>query len=110
MSKGSKKIGRVLLSIWIVLFCLPIALLVIVRTPWVQQYIAKKASAYYTEKLGTKVEIGRVDIVFPIDISLYDVDIEDKHANNLISAKEITVAPENLSLNFSKFVIRKVML
>ncbi|NLL28930.1 MAG: translocation/assembly module TamB [Bacteroidales bacterium] len=110
MSKGSKKIGRVLLSIWIVLFCLPIALLVIVRTPWVQQYIAKKASAYYTEKLGTKVEIGRVDIVFPIDISLYDVDIEDKHANNLISAKEITVAPEKLSLNFSKFGIRKVML
>ena len=110
MSKISKKTGRILLIIYVVVFCLPAALFALLRTPFIQQYIADRLSEYLSEELHTRVEIGKVDITFPVDITLYDLYIEDLHHKPLLAAKEMMIAPENLSSVFSELQFEKLLL
>lgn len=110
MSKISKKTGRILLIIYVVVFCLPAAVFALLRTPLIQQYIANRLSEYLSEELHTKVEIGTVDITFPVDITLCNLYIEDQHGNPLLAAKELLVAPENLASGFSKLQFEKLLL
>ena len=110
MSKISKKTGRILLIIYVVVFCLPAALFALLRTPFIQQYIADRLSEYLSEELHTRVEIGKVDITFPVDITLYDLYIEDLHHKPLLAAKEMMIAPEDLSSVFSELQFEKLLL
>jgi len=110
MSKISKNTGRILLWLWLLIVCLPVSVFALIRTPYIQQVIADKASAYFSEELHTTVRIGRIDFIFPIDITLYDVYIEDLHQSPMLAATEIVVAPDNLSLDFSEFDFNKVLL
>lgn len=108
MSKVRKKIGRVILIAYLVVFCLPAIFLALLRTPYVQQYIANRLSEYLSEEMNTRVEIGKVDIIFPLDISLRDVYIEDLHGKPLLTAKEIFVSPKHFNFGFSKLDFKKI--
>lgn len=110
MSKFSKKTGRILLIIYVVVFCIPAAVFALLRTPFIQQYIADRLSEYLSEELHTRVEIGTVDIIFPIDITLFDLYIEDQRGKPLLAAKELMVAPENLAAGFSKLQFKRLLL
>ncbi len=96
MSKNRKKIGRILLITYLVIFGIPAAILALLRTPMIQQYIADRAARYFSEELGTKVEIGTVDVKFPLDITLYDVYVEDLNHRPMINAGSVTIAPGDL--------------
>ncbi|MPL98538.1 hypothetical protein SDC9_44744 [bioreactor metagenome] len=109
MSKGRKKTGRVLLIIYVVVFCLPAAIFALLRTPLIQQYIADQLASYLSRELHTTVEIGRVDVTFPLDITLFDLYIEDQHHNPLLSAEELLVAPEDLTSGFSSLQFKKLL-
>jgi hypothetical protein len=109
MSKIRKKTGRILLIAYVVIFCIPAALFALLRTPLIQQFIANKLAAYFSDELHTKVMIGSIDIRFPLDITLCDVYVEDLHRKPLISAREITIAPENLDFSFSSLEFEKVL-
>ncbi|PKP05350.1 MAG: hypothetical protein CVU11_00145 [Bacteroidetes bacterium HGW-Bacteroidetes-6] len=109
MSKIRKKTVRILLIAYVVIFCIPAALFALLRTPFVQLFIANQLASYFSSELHTKVEIGSVDIRFPLDITLSDVYVEDLHRNPLISAHEITIAPDNLDFSFSSLDFEKVL-
>ncbi len=73
-------------------------LLIQVRS--VQIFVGHKASAYLSEKLHTKVEVGSVDIEFFKKIVLEDIYIEDLKQDTLLYAKK-------LKIDIGKFDIEK---
>lgn len=80
----------------------------LIRTSFVQTYIAQKAATYLSKELGAKVEVGSVAIVFIDRIALDDVLIEDQQGETLISAKRIIATFEELNFSKQKYVISSV--
>ena len=65
----------------------------------VQTALAKKATAYLSDRFHTKVDIGTVEIEFFKTIVLNDVYIEDLHKDTLLYAKNIKVNINELNLS-----------
>src|SRR5690625_3392035 len=66
-----------------------LTLIFLIRIPKVQNYVVGKATHYLEEKLNTKVEIGYVNISFPKNIVLENVNIEDLEQSPLIKGKRL---------------------
>lgn len=66
-----------------------LSIIFLIRIPKVQNYVVGKATHYLEEKLNTKVEIGYVNISFPKNIVLENVNIEDLEQSPLIKGKRL---------------------
>lgn len=93
-----KKIGRILLRTILIIIFLVIALLILIQTPPVQNFIVKKATAYLEKKLKTRVEIGRLYIGFPKNIVIENIYLEDRKKDTLLSGGRIKVDISMLKL------------
>jgi len=62
-----------------------------VRVPVVQQELGEQISELVGRKLGTKVEVGRVDLGFLNRLILDDVSIYDQHQKQLLKVARMTV-------------------
>ena len=93
-----KLIAKISVILYIVLFCTPAFLYVLVRTPFIQQFIVDKTTDYLSEKLNTDVEIGSVTFDFFLDVNIQDLKINDDRDSLLASIDELVVGFENLSL------------
>ncbi len=93
-----KLFAKISVILYIVLFCTPAFLYVLVRTPFIQQFIVDKTTDYLSEKLNTDVEIGSVTFDFFLDVNIQDLKINDDRDSLLASIDELVVGFENLSL------------
>ncbi len=64
-------------------------LVVLLQQPSFQTWTTKKVTNYLSEKLNTRVEIGRVDIDFFKKIVLEDIYIEDLQKDTLLYAQKL---------------------
>ncbi len=86
MKKVVKYIA-VLISTIIFLFLLSfLTLTVLIQIPKFQTWAVQKASILLSDKLGSKVSVGSVDIRFIKTIELQQIYLEDKHQDTLLFA------------------------
>ena len=65
------------------------ALVLFIRSPWGQDVIVSKATAYVSEKTGTKVEIERLFLTFSGNLSLEGLYLEDRKGDTLVYSKAL---------------------
>jgi hypothetical protein len=93
-----RRVAKIIVILYIVVLCLPVFLIALLRTPFIQEYMVQKVSIYLSEDLGTEVSIGAVNINFFFEIIIDDLNIQDKHNNTLASIDRIIVNFRNYSL------------
>ncbi len=86
-----KRILRILSSILLVLLFLFTVLVLVVRSPWGQDFIVSKATKFVSEKTKTKVEIEKLFITFGGSIDLRGLYLEDLKGDTLIYSQKIQV-------------------
>ena len=64
-------------------------LILIIRTPWAQQFIVSKITGYITNKTNTKVTIGGFYFNFSGDLQANNVYFEDKKGDTLFYARSL---------------------
>jgi hypothetical protein len=92
------------------LLILIIAFVFLIRSYPVQTYLAHQATAFLSKELNTKVEIGRVEIIFLNQVLLKDVLILDLKKDSILYSKEIFVKIDKLNLAKNEFVLAQTEL
>ena len=80
-----KIIGKTLLTIFVLLFLI----ILFIRSPFGQDFIVNKATAYVSDKTNTKVEIEKLFITFDGNIKLDGLYLEDKSGDTLVYSKSL---------------------
>ncbi|MBR6494918.1 MAG: translocation/assembly module TamB, partial [Prevotella sp.] len=96
-------------ALWAVIGLL-IATVVLLRVPTVQQFIGSKTAEVLSEKLGTEVSVGRVDLGFLNRITIDDVDIRDQQGEQLLKASRLSAKIDYLALLKGKIVVTSAQL
>src|SRR5689334_16585687 len=93
-----KKIGRIVLKIFLFLILFIVLVLVLIQTPPVQNFARKQAQNFLQKKSKTKVEIGHISIGFPKDVVLGNIYVEDRQKDTLLYGGELRVDIDMLKL------------
>ncbi|MDL2254856.1 hypothetical protein LJB78_01060 [Bacteroidales bacterium OttesenSCG-928-J16] len=80
----------------------------ILQTSAVQSLIARKASSYFSELLGLKIEIKQVKISLMLDVMLRGVYVEDSHQHEMISVNYLYARLNSAQLLKKSFRINEV--
>ena len=80
-----RRLGRILLML-LILF---VALVLFIRSPWGQNIIVSKITAYVSGETGTEVEIDRLFLTFSGNIFLEGLYLEDKKGDTLVYSKAL---------------------
>ena len=96
-------------TIWSLL-ALYLTIVVLLQIPAVQGFIGSKVSEALSQKLGTEVKVGKVDIGIPNRIILDDVDIYDQSRQRMIHASRLSANIEILPLTQGKIAISSTQL
>ena len=94
---------RTLVSLYVII-------IVAVRIPVVQQYIGDKVSQAVGKELGTKVEVGQIDLGFLNRLILNDVVIYDQQQQPMLTAARITAKIDFSPLAVGKIVVSSAQL
>ncbi|MDD2413092.1 MAG: hypothetical protein PHR79_09295, partial [Bacteroidales bacterium] len=83
---------------------------VLIQFSFVQTYLAQRVATYFSNELGVHVSVGRLSISPLLNLSLYEVEIEDQKSEKLLYVDNIYAFMSNLSiydrrLNISKLTI-----
>ena len=91
MNRFTRVFIRTLL--WIIGSVIALVLLIIllIRLPSVQNYLAGKVSDYLETKIGTTVDIGNVNISFPKKLVLENIFFADQSQDTLLAGEKIRV-------------------
>ena len=84
MHKGTKILGKILLSVVLFFLLLPLALSLLLSIPWIQNCVVDEAAAWASRRLGTRVSIGRVDVGWTGNILLDNFYVEDFQQDTLL--------------------------
>ncbi len=106
----AKKVFRISLIVFLVLFSLAAGLVVALRYPKVQTFIAQKFTAILSGTLNTKVSIERVEISFFRNANLVNFYLEDLNGDTLISAKGLKIKFNVFDLLDKKINVSQVLL
>ncbi len=110
MTKVLKFVGLVLAVLleWLLIFV--IIGVFAIRSSSVQTYLAKRAAHYLSDELGTKVDVGALDIVLFRYIDLKHLYIEDQSKKPLLKLRHLYVGIDELQLLKNKFKINTLRL
>ena len=92
------------------MLALYLTVVVLLYIPAVQQFLGGKVSEAVGEKLGTKAQVGRVDINLPNRITVDGVDIYDQKGKRMIHASRLSAKFSILPLTQGKIVISSAQL
>lgn len=87
-----------------------LVIFLLIQLKSVQTYAGKKAAAYLSEKLHTRVEIGSVEIDLIKSVVLTDVFIQDLHQDTLLYSKKLKVDIGELSIDKHRIYLSSVVL
>lgn len=104
------KILRVAFKTTLIIVLIVAAIALLILTPPVQNVLRKKATAWLTNKLQTKVEIGKIYIGFPKKIVLENIYIEDKKKDTLLAGELLKVDISMLKLLNNTVEVNQVLL
>ncbi len=76
--------GKVLSAAVLLLIILPLAGSLLLDIPAVQNFVVQKATRALSERLETRVEIGRVDLGIFSKVKVYDLYVEDYQRDTLL--------------------------
>lgn len=93
----AKRIWKITRNTLIVLILLFVALFFAIRLPSVQTWITQRAASYLSSELGTRVEVGRVEIDLWARLVIKDLYVEDQHQDTLAYIKSIAL--RNYTMN-----------
>jgi len=98
--------------LWFVGACLVLLWLAmnVLQTPQGQTWLAKKATAYLSKELKTKVHIDRLMVHFGTSVDLFGLYVEDLHHDTLLYAGALRVKIQDLKVKDKFLSIRKVTL
>jgi len=100
MKKTFKYILIVLLGLWFLFYLLPAGLLCL---PSVQKQVGGMVAGFFEEKIGTKVEIGSVELGFLNKLVLKEVRLVDEKDSLLFRAERIAAGFETIPLLKKQF-------
>ncbi len=95
--------------IWTILG-LYLILLILLHISGVQRFIGDGVSSALSEKFGTKVDIGRVDVGFLNRIIIDDVVMQDQQDKQMIRASRMTAKIDIIALTQGKISISSIQL
>ena len=84
--------------------------MIAIRVPQVQHYLGKKAAQAVGGKLGTKVDVGQIDLGFLNRLILDNVVIYDQRQQQMVSADRITARVDLSLLAIGKISISSAQL
>ena len=85
------RIYRIIMITALVIIVLAITIVLLIRTPMVQNFARKKIVSYLQSKLHTRVEVGNLYIGFPEKIILKNIYLEDLRKDTLLYGGRIEV-------------------
>jgi len=80
----------------------------VLQSSAVQTYLARQLTGYLSDRTGTIISIGRVEITFFSDINLYDVYVEDQRNDTLLYIPEANAEINSFSLEDKNIDISKI--
>ena len=83
------RILRILLKTVLILLLFFVALVLLIQTAPVQNFIRGKAVAWLEKKLNTRIAVEKIYIGFPKDVVIEGIYIEDREKDTLLSAGKI---------------------
>ncbi|HLP50160.1 MAG TPA: translocation/assembly module TamB domain-containing protein, partial [Chitinophagales bacterium] len=105
-----RKIGKAILIVLLVFGALTLGLVVALRSPGVQTFLAQRFTAILSKSLNTKVSIERVELKFFNNADLVNFYLEDHNQDTLIAAKELTIKFKVFDLFDKKIAVSRVFL
>ena len=103
--KWIKRLLFIFVSPLILVFILGVCLYI----PSVQNFIQKKISSYASEAMGMEITIGRVDLNFPIDLSVKDVLVLQEN-DTILGLDQLNVSVQFLPLFKAQVQLDEVVL
>ena len=84
---------------WILLtpIILFITLMILLYIPAVQNLVCQKATKYASEAIGMDITIGRIDLRFPINLLVRDVEI-NKKSDTLLTLQSLNIKVQAIPL------------
>lgn len=104
------KIANVLAWILVSVIALFFLVAILIQTPPGQNFVRGKVQSYLSDKLKTKVVIGKMDISFPNSILLKNVYIEDQTKDTLLSGGLLKVDIDMIKLLSNEVQIKEINL
>lgn len=86
-----KRIWKILRNTLIVIILLVLALYFAIRIPTVQTWITQGAASYLSNQLGTRVEVGGVEIDLWARLVVKELYVEDQHQDTLAYISQIAL-------------------
>ncbi|HDZ06819.1 hypothetical protein LCGC14_0243510 [marine sediment metagenome] len=80
-----KLFGKIILGVLLLFFIL----VLVIRTPWAQNFIVSKVTSYISDKTNTKVEVGNIYLTFSGDIQAENIYLEDTKGDTLFYSKSL---------------------
>ena len=108
--KIARGIGQIFLLFFEIIVIALFLVAFFIRTSNFQTYLAQKATVYLTEKLGSKVDIEKIDIIFFDRLDIEGVFLEDKYKDTLLSAEQISVNIGDWDLKQKYLIVDNVVL
>ena len=108
--KDIKKVANILFRTLAILVFLLVVLFLLIQLKSVQTFLAKRATAYLSDRLGTPVTIGGVEIEFFKTVVLNEVYVEDLHKDTLLYSKKLKVDLGSFDLDKQKIHINSIAL
>lgn len=85
-NRGLKVAGWVMGILLLLIVLIPFALYI----PWVQNIVKDYACEWASEKTGLDINVGRILIKFPLDVSVDDVLVLDQNRDTMLMAENLT--------------------
>ena len=96
-------------AIW-ALVGLVVTLLVLLRLPAVQSFIGSSVGDALSEKLGTEVHVGRVDLGFFNRVIIDDISMLDQEGKQMLTASRASAKLDFLALSQGRIVVKSAQL
>lgn len=101
---------RFLFRFFVVLIALVLTLWVVLQLPPVQTFIVGKIAKNISETTGYDVRVGGVDLRFPLELILREVEVLDLERDTLLRADGVHLRAIELDLSKAKFHTHRVEL
>ena len=107
MRKVIKILAKVLSAIVLLLIFLPIFVTVVLNIDGVQNYVARHATTYISQALGTRVSIDRIDLDLFTRVRVEGFYVEDPEQDTLLYAKRASVSLSSLNIKEDGLCLNK---
>lgn len=87
ITKSKYRFLRGTAKVVLVLTLLFMVLVLLIRSPWAQNFIVHKATHYISDRTGTKVELDQLYITFSGNVLLKGLYLEDRKGDTLLFSK-----------------------